>query len=140
MIDIPVNTAERLMRLYRSKGSKLQLQNSISEMDYSYQLAILAVEDGQDDEVVLAAFYNNFAKLITEKSEDPGYEKTIQALKNLGFSPKILKIIKDVSRDESQSLVKAKFEKWKTLSLEKLNVQTDLSFIKQLTVKYLRAS
>ena len=96
-------TADEIIGLYHRKGNSNYIGEEITQLEHACQSAQFAERDGQDDEVILAAFLHDLGHLLDEEenAEDMnGYgvkdHEAIGAeyLKARGFSDKLTLLIK----------------------------------------------
>src|SRR4051812_41117322 len=96
-------TADEIIGLYKRKGNNNYIGEEITQIEHACQSAQFAERDGQDDEVVLAAFLHDLGHLLDEEAnaEDMnGYGvKDHEALgaeflKARGFPDKLALLIK----------------------------------------------
>lgn len=96
------NHTEDIMRLYEQEGDHEYAGEKISQLEHMCQAAQLAMEDGYEDDVVLAAFLHDIGHLLPTHDENESmngfgvmdHEKVgAFYLAKMGFSNKICKLI-----------------------------------------------
>jgi phosphonate degradation associated HDIG domain protein len=93
------NIADKIIGLYLTKGNSNYAGEVISQLEHACQSAQYAEQDGNDDEVILAAFLHDIGHLIADDSMI-GYgvvkheEKGAEYLHSNGFSDKIILLVK----------------------------------------------
>jgi phosphonate degradation associated HDIG domain protein len=93
--------ANRIVSLYKEKGIANYSGEDITQLEHACQAAQLAESDGQDDEVVLAAFLHDIGHLLTEGNDDMDGYGTVnhelvgaEYLLARGFSEKLITLVK----------------------------------------------
>lgn len=98
----PEQIADEILKLYEQYGAAEYAGEKISQSEHMTQAAELAIKDGQDDEVVLAAFLHDIGHLlpVEDKAESMNGYGTVDHekvgayyLSNVGFSEKICRLI-----------------------------------------------
>jgi len=94
-------TAGEIISLFETKGGANYSGEAVTQLEHACQAAQLAEKDGNDDEVVIAAFLHDLGHLLDEQQEEmDGYgvkdHEAIGAdyLKEHGFSDKIITLVK----------------------------------------------
>lgn len=91
-----------VFHLYEAFGGEEYAGEKVSQLEHMLQAAQLAIEDNQDDEVVLAAFFHDIGHLLPvhdEYESMDGFGVTdhenvgASYLKSLGFSEKLCRLI-----------------------------------------------
>lgn len=94
--------ANEIISLFEKKGSANYSGEAVTQLEHACQTAQLAEKDGNDDEVVLAAFLHDLGHLLNDKpdmEEMDGYgvkdHEAIGAeyLKQRGFSQKLITLV-----------------------------------------------
>ncbi len=92
--------ANDVINLFRQKGGSNYAGEAITQLEHACQAAQLAELDGQDDEVILAAFLHDVGHLLEEGHEAmDGYgvknHEGVAAgyLKELGFSERLVTLV-----------------------------------------------
>jgi phosphonate degradation associated HDIG domain protein len=95
--------ADIVMSVFERKGSENYSGEKVTQLEHACQTAQLAEKDGNDDEVILAAFLHDIGHLLddikgTEQMDGYGVKdhEAVGAgyLQILGFSKKIIKLVK----------------------------------------------
>ena len=95
---------EEILSLYKENGSADYIGEPVSQIEHMSQTAMLAMKEGYDDEVVLAAFFHDIGHIcsVREKKQDMGGYGTLdhekagaKFLKSRGFSTKITTLIEN---------------------------------------------
>lgn len=95
----PQEVANTIIKIYLTKGENNYAGEAISQLEHACQSAQYAEQDGNDDEVILAAFLHDIGHLIADDGMN-GYgvvkheEKGAEYLYNNGFSDKIILLVK----------------------------------------------
>jgi 2-amino-1-hydroxyethylphosphonate dioxygenase (glycine-forming) len=98
----PEQKVESLFQLYQLYGANEYAGEKVSQLEHMAQAAQLAMEQGQDAELVLAAFFHDLGHLLPVKNEEEtmaGYgvkdHESLGAsyLASLGFSIRICRLI-----------------------------------------------
>jgi len=98
------NRIEKVFSLYEKFGSADYIGEPVSQLEHMSQSAQLALNEGFDDEVVLAAFFHDIGHLcveVTSENTMDGYgiksHEKIGAdfLRNLGFPERVAKLVEN---------------------------------------------
>ncbi|HLT74867.1 MAG TPA: HDIG domain-containing protein [Ohtaekwangia sp.] len=93
-----------ILDLYRKFGSNDYIGEPVSQLEHMSQAAQLAINEGLDDEVVLAAFFHDIGHLCVEKTPENdmnglGIESHeavgAQFLRERGFSERVIRLIEN---------------------------------------------
>lgn len=101
MIDTIDQIIDTVFSLYEIYGNTDHDGGSVSQLEHMAQTAQLAMRDGWDNEVVLAAFFHDIGHLCMLRdgdhaTEDCDYEQTgADYLREKGFPEKIAKLVED---------------------------------------------
>lgn len=96
------NITRDIMNLYRQFGEQEYAGEKVSQLEHMGQAAQLAMQDGHDKEVVLAAFFHDIGHLLPVQDESESMEgfgviehEKLGAyyLEGLGFSDRLCKLI-----------------------------------------------
>jgi 2-amino-1-hydroxyethylphosphonate dioxygenase (glycine-forming) len=99
----PEQIADEIMNLYEQHGAEEYAGEKVSQTEHMSQAAGLAMEEGYDEEVVLAAFLHDIGHLLPVHSEEESMNgfgtidhEIVGAyyLGKLGFSEKLCSLIK----------------------------------------------
>ena len=93
-------TANEIIVLFERKGGANYAGEAVTQLEHACQAAQLAEKDGNDDEVILAAFLHDLGHLLDEDEEEmDGYgvmnHEAVGAswLKERGFSEKLITLV-----------------------------------------------
>ena len=93
--------ADEIISLFETKGGANYSGEAVTQLEHACQTAQLAEEDGNDDDVIIAAFLHDLGHLLDDEQEEmDGYgvkdHEAIGAeyLKSRGFSDKIITLVK----------------------------------------------
>ncbi len=93
---------DEIMTLFEEQGGHEYAGEKISQLEHMCQAAQMAIDEGQDDEVILAAFLHDIGHLLPQQDENESmngfgvmdHEKMgAYYLSRLGFSEKICRLI-----------------------------------------------
>jgi 2-amino-1-hydroxyethylphosphonate dioxygenase (glycine-forming) len=93
---------DEIMMLFEEQGGHEYAGEKISQLEHMCQTAQLAIDEGQDDEVILAAFLHDIGHLLPQQDENESmngfgmmdHEKMgAYYLSRLGFSEKVCRLI-----------------------------------------------
>lgn len=91
---------DELFGIYEKRGAENYIGENISQIEHASQSAELAEKNGNDEEVILAAFFHDIGHLC-EGEEMNGYGKRSHEkigadyLRKLGFSEKIARLVEN---------------------------------------------
>ncbi len=101
--DDPVKITDEIFSLYKQFGEQDYIGEPVSQIEHMAQTAALALDEGYDDEVVLAAFLHdighlcvadNLAKSMNGFGNKDHEQLGADFLKSRGFSERILMLVK----------------------------------------------
>lgn len=90
---------DELFGIYEKRGAENYIGEAISQIEHASQSAELAEKNGEDEEVILAAFFHDIGHLCGEGEEMNGYGKVSHEkiganyLRSLGFSEKVASLV-----------------------------------------------
>jgi phosphonate degradation associated HDIG domain protein len=91
---------EKVFELYEKHGNEDYIGEPVSQLEHMSQAALLAEEEGYEDEVILAAFFHDIGHLCADEAESMGgmgnvdHEKLgSDYLKSLGFSDRLATLV-----------------------------------------------
>jgi phosphonate degradation associated HDIG domain protein len=100
----PQELVEQVFQVYAEKGQDDYIGEAISQIEHACQSAQMAVEEGYDDEVILAAFLHDIGHLCAKKdprNDMDGYgmvkhEKVgANFLRRRGFSERVAQLVEN---------------------------------------------
>ena len=65
----PETIVNEVFALYEKHGNEDYIGEPVSQLEHMYQAAVLAEEDGFEDEVILAAFFHDIGHLCADNNE-----------------------------------------------------------------------
>lgn len=92
---------DELFGIYEKRGSENYIGEAISQIEYACQGAELAEKNGEDEEVILAAFFHDIGHLCGEGEDMNGYGKMSHEkiganyLRSLGFSERVARLVEN---------------------------------------------
>ena len=96
----PTQTIDTLFSLYEQHGSDDYIGEAINQLEHMSQAAQLAMAEGFDDEVVLAAFFHDIGHICGQGGENMGgfgvvsHERLgADYLRRAGFSERMAKLV-----------------------------------------------
>jgi 2-amino-1-hydroxyethylphosphonate dioxygenase (glycine-forming) len=98
----PLEVSNRIFDLYARFGSNDYIGEPVSQVEHMSQAAQLAIDEGFDDEVVLAAFFHDIGHLCVAKNSEndlngfgiKNHEKVgADFLRELGFSERVTSLV-----------------------------------------------
>ena len=66
----PEHIADEIMNAYLDRGKEIYFGESITQIEHACQAAAFAINDGQDSEIILAAFLHDYGHLIDNTPEN----------------------------------------------------------------------
>ena len=113
---------EDIVQLFRARGSADYIGERVSQTEHMIQCALLAKEDGYDDEIVVASLLHDIGHLLDNKCKTMSKYGTYQHekigakyLKKLGFSKLIVWLVRN-HVNAKRYLVATQPEYYETLS------------------------
>lgn len=98
------NVIEEVFSLYTKYGDADYIGEPVSQMEHMSQAAVLAIKEGSDDEVILAAFFHDIGHICVMMNEEnnmggfgvKSHEKIgADYLRGIGFPEKVAKLVEN---------------------------------------------
>ncbi len=98
-MDVYKKIAEEILQLYTTHGHEDYIGEPVSQIEHMSQAAQLAINEGYDDEIVLASFFHDIGHLISHHEKMSGYgnlrheQLGAAYLREKGFSERIASLV-----------------------------------------------
>src|SRR6187399_391139 len=95
---------DEVFGIYEKRGGEEYIGEPVSQIEHASQSAQLAARDGDDEEVILAAFFHDIGHLCGQSGKEyemDGYGKIshekigAKYLRNLGFSERVAQLVEN---------------------------------------------